>query len=117
MPETDEMFIRVRAGIASFALIVTAACGSPSPQPSSAPAATEPAPTAAPAAPPAPDPVKALVERPMASEVGTGCALQLMWWSGPGPAHDVMPPAPNAKLFRVARLQQDRPRPVAEVVD
>ena len=51
------MFIRVRAGIASFALLlVTVACGSPSPQPSSAPAATEPAPTAAPAAPPAPLP-------------------------------------------------------------
>src|SRR5262245_12708800 len=46
------MFIRVRAGIASFALLVTAACGSPSPQPSSAPAGTEPAPTPAPAAAP-----------------------------------------------------------------
>src|SRR5262245_21209167 len=50
------MFIRLRDGIASFAVLVTAACGSPSPQPSSAPAATEPAPTAAPAAAPAPLP-------------------------------------------------------------
>ena len=44
------MFIRVRAGIPPFALLIAAACGSPSPQPSSAPAAT-PEPTAAPAAP------------------------------------------------------------------
>ncbi len=44
------MLIRVRAGIALYALLVAAACGSPSPQPSSAPAAT-PEPTAAPAAP------------------------------------------------------------------
>ena len=44
------MLIRVRAGIALYALLIAAACGSPSPQPSSAPAAT-PEPTAAPAAP------------------------------------------------------------------
>jgi plastocyanin len=44
------MFIRVRAGIPLFALLIASACGSPSPQPSSAPAAT-PEPTAAPAAP------------------------------------------------------------------
>ncbi len=29
--------------------------------------------------------LKARVERPIASGVGTGCALQLSWWSGPGP--------------------------------
>jgi hypothetical protein len=46
------MLIRVRVGFALSALLVAAACGSPSPQPGSAPAATsEPAPTAAPAAP------------------------------------------------------------------
>lgn len=46
------MLIRVRAGIALFALLVAAACGSPSPDSSSAPAPTPaPAPTAAPAAP------------------------------------------------------------------
>jgi plastocyanin len=44
------MFIRVRDGIPLVALLIAAACGSPSPQPSSAPAAT-PEPTAAPAAP------------------------------------------------------------------
>jgi plastocyanin len=44
------MLIRVRSGIALYALLVAAACGSPSPQPSSAPAPT-PEPTAAPAAP------------------------------------------------------------------
>ena len=44
------MLIRVRAGIALFALLVAAACGSPSPESSSAPAAT---PAAAPTAPPA----------------------------------------------------------------
>ena len=43
------MLIPVRAGLAVLALLVAAACGSPSSQP--APAATEPAPTAAPAAP------------------------------------------------------------------
>jgi plastocyanin len=60
MPETDYMFIPVRAVIASFALLVTAACGSPSPQPGSAPAG-EPAPTAAPAAAPTPLPGESTV--------------------------------------------------------
>jgi plastocyanin len=47
------MLIRVRAGIALSALVVAAACGSPSSQPSSSPAA---APAPAPAAAPAPLP-------------------------------------------------------------
>src|SRR5262245_13366918 len=44
------MFIRVRAGMASFALVLVAACGSPSPSSSPAPVAA-PEPAAATAAP------------------------------------------------------------------
>jgi hypothetical protein len=39
-------------------------------------------------------------ERPIASGVGSGCALQLSWWSGPGPDHDVVCPTSDAKSFR-----------------
>jgi hypothetical protein len=54
---------------------------------------------------PAPDPLvpylrfRAPIERPIASGVGTGCALMLSWWSGPGPDSDVVRLTPDAKRF------------------